>query len=82
MKDTEHGKGQWAAPLVTGLVLFAAGIVLVVLRYVGTVDRRPWGLIGFVLAVAGALALALFCVVRAVRAASTTSERESETPPS
>jgi hypothetical protein len=78
MNDRES-RGQWLAPLVSGLVLFAVGIVLVVLRYTGTVDRRPWGLVGFVLAVAGALTLAVFCVVRAARAAST-PDRSSEGP--
>ena len=76
MNDRE-GRGQWIVPLVAGLLLFAIGIVLVVLRYAGTVDRRPWGLIGFVLAVAGALTLAIFCVVRAAKAAST-PDRSSE----
>jgi len=78
MNDRE-AKGQWVAPLVSGLVLFAVGIVLVALRYAGTVDRRPWGLVGFALAVAGALTLAIFCVVRAAKAANT-PDRQSEAP--
>jgi len=37
-----------------------------ILRYADEVSQRPWGLMGFVLAVAGALATAYSCVLQAV----------------
>ena len=46
--------------------MFLAGLSLVILRYADEVSQRPWGLMGFVLAVAGALATAYFCVLQAV----------------
>jgi len=52
--------------VVTGVILFLAGLSLVILRYADEVSQRPWGLMGFVLAVAGALATAYFCVLQAV----------------
>jgi uncharacterized membrane protein HdeD (DUF308 family) len=52
--------------LVTGVILFLAGLTLVILRYADEVSQRPWGLMGFVLAVAGALAIAYSCVLQAV----------------
>jgi len=66
MKHEAVTKRTRLTVLFTGLLVFAVGLVLVLLRYADEVSRRPWGLLGFVLAVAGALTIAYFCVLQAV----------------